>query len=108
MSDSFIESGLAEKSLKTRNVTKYVVRTLLVLVVVGFAIAVPSFSGVINIIGSFTGAFLCFFFPPVLYLKIASPFMSTFEKVVNYFLAIIGFVVWIFCTVISILDLIDG
>jgi len=82
-------------------------RTILVLIPASIAIGLPSFSGVINVIGSFTSAFLSFLLPPLIFLRLCWADVNKFEIGFNFLLALFGLGAWIFCTTLSIIQLID-
>jgi proton-coupled amino acid transporter len=82
-------------------VRSIIVRTCLVAVTTVIAVAAPWFGSIVALIGCFTVSLLSFILPPMFHLKLV-PGLSTVVKITDYVLIVLGVIVCIFTTVVTL------
>lgn len=82
-----------------------IVRTLLVLISVGLAIAIPNFGALMSLIGAVTVAAVIFMMPAGFYMKMYWGKVSTFEKVLCFTIVSLGTITAVIGAVFAIIDM---
>lgn len=94
---TFIKTTIASKLL----------RTLLVFFTVVLTLGIPDFGVMMGFFGSFSNAFVTFILPSSFYLKLFGRSLSRLSIVVNFLIAVLGFIAMGISTYYSFLKILD-
>lgn len=95
-------------SSRTKTLMRGTVGSVLLVVILGFALSLPYFEHVLGLTGSLVSSFICLVFPCVFYLKICWPRVGVSAKVLNAMVIVAGGVFGVTGTVSSCRSLLES